>query len=156
MDVALLGLRQVVRHRLGLQCEIHHARHNDSGRRAKPEAGRLVDPLAVERVVDREPQPLVVPRRFGVPLLGELYPEDRGVLGRDDLHARVVFDPFRIDAVDISTGALDTSIVIRTYLVIGRDVYFQVGGGIVADSDPAQEYRETLDKARGLIAALEP
>jgi para-aminobenzoate synthetase component I len=54
------------------------------------------------------------------------------------------------------TGALDTSIVIRTCLVVGRDVYFQVGGGIVADSDPAQEYRETLDKARGLIAALEP
>ena len=54
------------------------------------------------------------------------------------------------------TGALDTSIVIRTYLVVGRDVYFQVGGGIVADSDPAQEYRETLDKAHGLIAALEP
>jgi len=54
------------------------------------------------------------------------------------------------------TGALDTSIVIRTYLVVDRDVYFQVGGGIVADSDPAQEYRETLDKARGLIAALAP
>ncbi|HEY6223206.1 MAG TPA: aminodeoxychorismate synthase component I [Gemmatimonadales bacterium] len=52
------------------------------------------------------------------------------------------------------TGALDTSIVIRTYLVLGDDVYFQVGGGIVADSDPEQEYRETLDKARGLIAAL--
>ena len=54
------------------------------------------------------------------------------------------------------TGALDTSIVIRTCLVLGRDVYFQVGGGIVADSDPEQEYRETLDKARGLIAALVP
>ncbi|HEU5260384.1 MAG TPA: aminodeoxychorismate synthase component I [Gemmatimonadales bacterium] len=54
------------------------------------------------------------------------------------------------------TGALDTSIVIRTYLVRGRDVYFQVGGGIVADSDPEQEYRETLDKARGLVAALAP
>jgi para-aminobenzoate synthetase component 1 len=52
------------------------------------------------------------------------------------------------------TGALDTSIVIRTYLVLGEDVYFQVGGGIVADSDPDEEYRETLDKARGLIAAL--
>jgi para-aminobenzoate synthetase component 1 len=49
---------------------------------------------------------------------------------------------------------MDTSIVIRTYLVLGDDVYFQVGGGIVADSDPEQEYRETLDKARGLIAAL--
>jgi para-aminobenzoate synthetase component I len=54
------------------------------------------------------------------------------------------------------TGALDTSIVIRTYLALGRDVYFQVGGGIVADSDPEEEYRETLDKARGLIAALVP
>jgi len=52
------------------------------------------------------------------------------------------------------TGALDTSIVIRTYLVLGEDVYFQVGGGIVADSDPDEEYRETLDKARGLISAL--
>ena len=54
------------------------------------------------------------------------------------------------------SGALDTSIVIRTCLVLGRDVYFQVGGGIVADSDPEQEYRETLDKAGGLIAALVP
>ncbi len=54
------------------------------------------------------------------------------------------------------TGAIDTSIVIRTFLVLGQDVYFQVGGGIVADSDPEQEYRETLDKARGLIAALLP
>jgi para-aminobenzoate synthetase component 1 len=54
------------------------------------------------------------------------------------------------------TGALDTSIVIRTCLVLGREVYFQVGGGIVADSDPELEYRETLDKARGLIAALAP
>ncbi len=52
------------------------------------------------------------------------------------------------------TGALDTSIVIRTYLVRGNRVYFSVGGGIVADSDPEQEYRETLDKARALIAAL--
>jgi para-aminobenzoate synthetase component 1 len=55
-----------------------------------------------------------------------------------------------------TSGALDTSIVIRTYLVRGGEVYFQVGGGIVADSDPEQEYRETLDKAQGLIAALRP
>ena len=54
------------------------------------------------------------------------------------------------------TGALDTSIVIRTCLVLGRNVYAQVGGGIVADSDPEEEYRETLDKARGLVAALVP
>jgi para-aminobenzoate synthetase component I len=53
-----------------------------------------------------------------------------------------------------TTGALDTSIVIRTYTALRGRVYFQAGGGIVADSDPELEYRETLDKARALIAAL--
>lgn len=51
-------------------------------------------------------------------------------------------------------GNMDTSIVIRTFLVKGKDVYFQVGGGIVADSDPEKEYEETLHKAAGLMQAL--
>jgi para-aminobenzoate synthetase component 1 len=51
-------------------------------------------------------------------------------------------------------GDMDTSIVIRTFVARGGRVYFQAGGGIVADSDPELEYQETLDKARGLIAAL--
>lgn len=51
-------------------------------------------------------------------------------------------------------GNMDTSVVIRTFLVKGRDVYFQVGGGIVADSDPEAEYEETLHKAKGLMEAL--
>jgi len=38
--------------------------------------------------------------------------------------------------------------------VDGR-AYFQVGGGIIYDSDPEAEYQETLDKARALIQALE-
>ncbi|HEX7336456.1 MAG TPA: aminodeoxychorismate synthase component I [Gemmatimonadales bacterium] len=53
-----------------------------------------------------------------------------------------------------ATGAMDTSIVIRTYLALRGQIYFQAGGGIVADSDPELEYRETLDKARGLIETL--
>jgi len=52
------------------------------------------------------------------------------------------------------TGALDSSIVIRTAVAQAGRVYFSAGGGIVADSDPEQEYRETLDKARGMIDAL--
>ena len=54
------------------------------------------------------------------------------------------------------TGALDTNIAIRTVIAPrGRGkVYFNAGGGIVADSDPEQEYRETLDKARGMIDSL--
>jgi para-aminobenzoate synthetase component I len=51
-------------------------------------------------------------------------------------------------------GAMDTSIVIRTFVARGGELYFQAGGGIVADSDPELEYRETLDKARGLIETL--
>ena len=52
------------------------------------------------------------------------------------------------------TGDLDTSIAIRTAVARDGRVYFSAGGGIVADSDPEQEYRETIDKARALIDAL--
>ena len=52
------------------------------------------------------------------------------------------------------TGELDTSIAIRTAVVQDGHVYFSAGGGIVADSDPQQEYMETLDKARAIIDAL--
>lgn len=52
------------------------------------------------------------------------------------------------------TGALDTSIVIRSLVFTGDWSYAQAGGGIVADSDPEQEYLETIDKARALLAAL--
>jgi para-aminobenzoate synthetase component 1 len=52
------------------------------------------------------------------------------------------------------TGALDTSIAIRTALALGNRLYFSAGGGVVADSRPDQEYRETLDKARGIIDVL--
>ena len=52
------------------------------------------------------------------------------------------------------TGALDANIAIRTALVVGDRVFFSAGGGIVADSEPESEYRETLDKAHGMIDAL--
>lgn len=51
-------------------------------------------------------------------------------------------------------GNMDTSIVIRTFIIKGDKAYFQVGGGIVADSDPRMEYQETLDKAKALIDSL--
>lgn len=52
------------------------------------------------------------------------------------------------------TGAMDSSIAIRTGAVKDGRVHFGAGGGVVADSAPDQEYRETLDKARGIIDAL--
>jgi para-aminobenzoate synthetase component 1 len=51
-------------------------------------------------------------------------------------------------------GGADLSVVIRTVLIREGRAYVHVGGGIVADSEPVAEYRETLDKARALIAAI--
>ena len=51
-------------------------------------------------------------------------------------------------------GDMDTSVSIRIAVASGGRVVFHAGGGVVADSDPAAEYEETLDKARGLVSAL--
>lgn len=52
------------------------------------------------------------------------------------------------------TGAMDTSIVIRTLVLTGGRLYLQVGGAVVDDSEPAAEYAETLTKAGAALAAL--
>ena len=51
-------------------------------------------------------------------------------------------------------GYLDLNILIRTLLYHGGTVWGQVGAGIVADSHPQQEWRESLQKAAAQIAAL--
>jgi len=50
---------------------------------------------------------------------------------------------------------LDLNIAIRTATVFGNRVYFSVGGGVVQDSDPADEYEETLHKGKTLTAKLQ-
>jgi para-aminobenzoate synthetase component I len=49
---------------------------------------------------------------------------------------------------------LDLNIAIRTATVFGNRVFFSVGGGVVQDSDPADEYEETLHKGKTLTAKL--
>jgi aminodeoxychorismate synthase component I len=51
-------------------------------------------------------------------------------------------------------GGMDLSVVIRTILLKKGHAYLHVGGAVVADSDPALEYRECIDKARALLSAL--
>ena len=53
------------------------------------------------------------------------------------------------------TGNLDAAINIRTILFDGKKAYVQAGAGIVADSDPAKEFWETVHKAQGMMAAME-
>jgi anthranilate synthase component 1 len=50
--------------------------------------------------------------------------------------------------------SMDLAIAIRTVLVRGGRAHVQVGAGIVADSVPASEYEETLNKARALLRAV--
>ncbi|OHB31242.1 MAG: anthranilate synthase component I [Desulfuromonadaceae bacterium GWC2_58_13] len=52
------------------------------------------------------------------------------------------------------SGNMDMAIAIRTLVVRGGRIYLQAGAGIVADSDPATEFQETVNKARGAMTAL--
>jgi anthranilate/para-aminobenzoate synthase component I len=52
-------------------------------------------------------------------------------------------------------GESQFSIAIRTVVIEGDEAHFHVGSGIVADSDPAAEWQETLDKAAGILLAAE-
>jgi len=106
---------------------------------------------------------------------GELYPgKDRidllkatfpggSITGAPKIRAMEIIDELEPTRRGIYTGALgyfgfnqtmDLNIVIRTFVIKENQVYFQVGGGIVADSDPEKEYQETLDKAKALIQSL--
>jgi len=53
------------------------------------------------------------------------------------------------------TGNMDLAIAIRTMVAHGNRLYLQAGAGIVADSDPAAEYQETVNKALGVKMALQ-
>lgn len=52
-------------------------------------------------------------------------------------------------------GNMDMCITIRTALIRDGVLNIQAGGGVVADSEPEFEYQETLNKARGLMRAVE-
>jgi para-aminobenzoate synthetase component 1 len=85
------------------------------------------------------------------------------ITGAPKVRAMEIIDELEPTARNAYTGAigyigfdgnLDLSIAIRIFMLQRQKLYFQAGGGIVADSDPESEYRETLDKAKGLVNAL--
>ncbi|MGV1099603.1 anthranilate synthase component I [Thiovibrio sp. JS02] len=53
------------------------------------------------------------------------------------------------------SGNMDFCITIRTFIMKGEDLWVQAGAGIVADSVPALEYQETINKSMGLRRAVE-
>jgi para-aminobenzoate synthetase component 1 len=86
------------------------------------------------------------------------------ITGAPKIRAMQIIDELEPGPRGIYTGSLgylgfnrqtDLNILIRTMLYRNGTIHFQVGGGIVADSDPAMEYEETLHKGKALLAALQ-
>ncbi len=86
------------------------------------------------------------------------------ITGAPKIRAMEIINELEPGPRGIYTGALgylgfnrrtDLNILIRTMLYRNGAIHFQVGGGIVADSDPAMEYEETLHKGKALLAALQ-
>jgi anthranilate synthase component 1 len=82
------------------------------------------------------------PKVRAMEIIDELEPHRRGPYGG------------AVGYVDFC-GNMDTCIALRTLVLKGQTAYLQAGAGIVADSVPEQERLETLDKAMGLLRALE-
>ncbi len=98
----------------------------------------------------------------GIDLLKATFPGG-SITGAPKVRAMEIIDELEPTRRGVYTGSigylgfngdLDLNIAIRTFLVKGGKAYFQVGGAVTYDSDPEAEYRETLDKARALINAL--
>lgn len=52
-------------------------------------------------------------------------------------------------------GDMDTAIAIRTAVIKDEKLYVQAGAGVVADSQPALEWKETMNKARAIFSAVD-
>ncbi|MGA8502512.1 MAG: anthranilate synthase component I [Candidatus Sulfotelmatobacter sp.] len=82
------------------------------------------------------------PKVRAMQIIEELEPVRRGIYGGSVLYADFA-------------GNLDSCIGIRTMLMQGKHAYLQAGAGIVADSDPAKEFEESMNKAQALLRAVE-
>jgi anthranilate synthase component I len=82
------------------------------------------------------------PKVRAMQIIEELEPTRRGVYGGSVLYADFA-------------GNLDSCIAIRTMVMKGKHAYLQVGAGIVADSDPAKEFQETMNKGQAVLRAVE-
>jgi anthranilate synthase component 1 len=82
------------------------------------------------------------PKVRAMEIIDELEPHRRGPYGG------------AVGYVDFG-GNMDTCIALRTMVLLGQTAYVQAGAGLVADSVPAAEYEETVNKAMSLLRAIE-
>ena len=141
---------------------------NDVGRVAQFGTVRLTAFMTVERYshvmhLVSEVRGTLRPELDALAALGACFPAGT-VSGAPKVRAMEIIDeleptrrgPYAGAVGYIAWGArtLDTAIAIRTVVMRGGRAWVQAGAGIVADSDPTAEYRETEAKARAVLAAL--
>ena len=140
---------------------------NDLSRVASPGTVRCEELLALESYASVHHLVSTVtghlaPGRGGADLIAATFPGG-SITGAPKLRAMEIIAELEPTARGVYCGAigawtaadeLDLSIAIRTAVVRNDGVTWSAGGGIVADSDPAAEYAETLDKARGIARAV--
>ena len=141
---------------------------NDLGRVCRYGTVRVIDPLAVESFAQVHHLVATVEGRLRaglgpVDVIRAVFPGG-SITGAPKIRAMEIIDELEPTRRSLYTGAIGYlsrggtsgfNIAIRTMTVEGDRVSYQVGGGIVADSDPQAEYEETLHKGRGLRAVLE-
>jgi para-aminobenzoate synthetase component 1 len=102
------------------------------------------------------------PDKNRIDLLKATFPGG-SITGAPKVRTMEIIDELEPTRRSVYTGAigylgfgsnLDLNIVIRTFIIKGNKAYFQVGGGIIYDSNAEAEYQETMDKAKALIQAL--
>ena len=140
---------------------------NDLGRVCEFGSVRVVDPLVLESYAQVHHLVATVEGRLHadvgpIDVIRAVFPGG-SITGAPKIRAMEIIDELEPTRRSLYTGAIGYlsrggtsgfNIAIRTALVEGDRVSYQVGGGIVADSDPEMEYRETLAKGRGIHRAL--
>ena len=141
---------------------------NDVGRIAKIGSVKVTETMVVERYshvmhmvsnVECEVDPALTPMQ----LLRATFPAGT-VTGAPKVRSMEIIDELEPESRGVYAGAagylgfngnLDLAIAIRTGIVKDGKLYVQAAAGIVADSIPENEWRETQNKARALLAAAE-
>lgn len=148
---------------------------NDVGRVAEPGSVELTDVMTVERYshvmhISSNVRGKLAQGKTAFDALRAALPVGT-VSGAPKVRAMQIIDEFEptrrgpyagaVGYVDYA-GNMDTCIALRTMVVMPgltasgkRRIFLQAGAGIVADSQPAREYEETVNKAKGLLRAIE-
>jgi para-aminobenzoate synthetase component 1 len=141
---------------------------NDLGRVCQYGTVRVLDALTVESFAQVHHLVATVDGRIrpgiaAIDVVKAVFPGG-SITGAPKIRAMEIIDELEPNRRSVYTGAIGYfgrsgtsgfNIAIRTMLVEGDEVSYQVGGGIVADSDPETEFLETLHKGRGLRSVLE-